>query len=223
MDYHKTIVTDVETTDLIPEIIVPGKRPGTTKKEKLSYETDYNEYPYIVSIAWKVDDNESKYYILNQEGRKIPEDSIAIHGITDEIASESKTVFAQVLMELIADAKDCEIVVGHNLYFDTSIIKANVLRLIDEGVYLEMLFQDVTQMLHKYKRIDTMRSSAKMMRKWPTLSELYQKIYHKGFDNHHAKNDVEACYKCYQWLKKKGIVPTWEKLQEKAKEKSEIV
>lgn len=223
-NYHKTLYIDLETTGL-PEKIVSGKKPGTTKKQKLNYETEYMEFPYIVSIAWKVDDDESRYYILNQEGRKIPQESIDIHGITDEMAEKSKETFSSVMGYLyygdddaLNSGADCEIVVGHGLYFDTSIIKANILREVKK-IRMPDIFEGVSEMLHKDKRIDTMRSTCKMMRKWPTLSELHMKIFRKGFEPHKADNDVEACYRCYQWLLNKKIVPTWEKLQEKIKEK----
>ena len=55
--------------------------------------------------------------------------------------------------------------------------------------------------------------------KWPTLSALHQKLFRKGFDCHDAKADVEATRRCYEWLSKKGIIPTHAELLEKAKEK----
>ena len=223
---HKTLFLDLETSGLVPQIEVPGKRPGTTKKEQLPYETGFMEYPFIVSMAWKIDDGETIYHVLNPEGRDIPKEASDIHHITTEIANESKTTFSQAILELIHgenSAMDVDIIVGHGLYFDTSIIKANVLREISKKTLDEKVFEEVTQLLHKNKRIDTMRSSAKMMRGWATLSELHMKIFHTGFEAHHAKNDCEAVERCYQWLKQKGIVPTWEKLQEKAKDKEEKV
>lgn len=217
MPEHKTLFIDIETTGLVPKIEVPGKRPGTTKKEQLPYETGYMQYPYIVSMAWAIDDEEPKYYVLNQEGREIPKEASDIHGITTEIADKSDMTFIEAAYLLLNDAKGSEIVVGHGLYFDTSIIKANFLRHETPESFAYMVLEDV---LHKYKRIDTMRSTAKMMRKWPTLSELHLKLFRRGFECHNAKNDLEATRRCYKWLLKKGIVPTFEKLQEKAKEKS---
>jgi len=223
MNKHKTLFLDIETTGLVPSKRVPGKRPGTTKKENLDYKTDYMQFPYIVSMAWKVDDSETQHYIINQEGREIPKEASDIHGITTEIAEKSEITFCKAILLFIDDTRDCEIVVGHGLYFDTSIVKAGVLReikkekpdyAIKEYLFIEH-FETLTELLHKDKRIDTMRSSAKMMRGWPTLSELHFKIFRKGFEAHDNKNDVEACCRCYEWLLKKNIVPTWEKLQEK--------
>lgn len=222
-NYHKTAVIDVETDGLVKKIAVPGKRPGTTRQEQIPYETHFLEYPHIVSMAWKTDEDETKEYILNQSGRKIPKEASDIHGITTEIANASPHFFADVILEFIKDAEGAEIIVGHGIYFDTSIIKANVLRSVVTEIPNRLLekdaFEKITEILHKYKRIDTMRKTIKMMGKWPTLSELHMKIFNQGFDAHKAGADVDATKRCYDWLLRKGIVPTWEQLQEAADEK----
>lgn len=220
---HKTVILDVETDGLVKKMAVPGKKPGTTRQEQIPYETHFREYPHIVSIAWKIDEDETKEYILNQEGRKIPKEASDIHRITTEIANASPHFFTDAILEFIKDAEGSEIIVGHGIYFDTSIIKANVLRAIVTEIPNRLLernaFEKITEILHKHKRIDTMRKTCKMMRKWPTLSELHMKIFNQGFDAHKAGPDVEATKRCYDWLVRKGIVPTWEQLQEAAAEK----
>lgn len=218
---RKTVFIDIETDGLVEKIDVPGKRSGTTRKEQIPYETMFMDYPNIVSMAWKINDGETTEYILNQQGREIPTEASDIHGITTEIANKSEHFFPKVLSFFLEDAADSEIVVGHGLYFDTSIIKANILKAgLPEGVE-KPFFDAATEILHKYKRIDTMRSTAKMMGKWPTLQELHMKIFNKEFDAHTAGSDVDAVAKCYEWLVKEGIVLTFEELQEKAKEKEE--
>jgi len=220
---HKTIFLDIETSGLVKKMAVPGKKPGTTRQEQIPYETHFLEYPHIVSMAWKIDENETKEYILNQEGRKIPKEASDIHGITTEIANASPHFFSDAILEFIEDAVGNEILVGHGIYFDTSIIKANVLRSIvleaPKRLLVKDAFERITEILHKYKRIDTMRSTIRMMGKWPKLQELHMKIFRKGFDAHTSKSDVEAVARCYEWLLRKKIVPTWEQLKESAIEK----
>ncbi len=199
---HKTLFLDIETTGL-PIRMVPGKKPGTMKKYQFNYATEYMNFPYIVSMAWAINDGESVYYVFNQEGREIPQDATDIHGITTEEANKSDTFLFDGITNLINDSKDSEIVVGHGLYFDTSIIKANVLRLFHNKDMGELTYDKITEILHKHKRFDTMRRTAKMGGKWLTLSELHQKIFNKGFDCHDAKADVEATRRCYEWLVKK--------------------
>jgi DNA polymerase III epsilon subunit-like protein len=202
----KIVFVDIETTGLPPEIIVPGKRPGTTRKERVPYETGYMDYPYVVSLAYKVNKEESRYFVLNQEGRTIPEEAIKIHGITNEVATESEHTFVSVVLELIRVTQDADIVVGHGLYFDTSVLKANVLREIDKGRIIPTVFADITAALYKDKRIDTMRITNKMFGKWPTLQELHRKLFDKGFFAHNAEEDVEATAACFYWLVENGAV-----------------
>jgi len=219
MYQHKTTFTDTETTDLIKEHRVPGKREGTTRKERIPYETMFMDYPYIVSLGWGINDGEVKEFIINQEGREIPKEASDIHGITTEIANASEHSMSDVLCAFINDSEGSEIIVGHNIHFDTAVIKGNVLREIQKKTLGKMAYDQVSEILDKQKRICTMRKTIKLMKKWPTLSELHQKLFRKGFDAHSAKSDVEACRRCYEWLLKKNIVPTWEKLQEIAAEK----
>lgn len=218
---HKTLFLDCETSGLVPYHVVPGKRPHSTKKEQMPYETHFMHYPYIVSMAWAIDDEEPKCYILNQEGREIPKEASDIHGITTEIANESQKLFVDCILHFFRDAMGCEIVVGHGLYFDTSIIKASILREIDRKKLGRAAFENITDVLHKHKRIDTMRSSARMMKGWATLSELHFKIFRKGFKAHDNREDLEATRRVYKWLLNKKIVPDWEKLQKKAWESKE--
>ena len=43
--------------------------------------------------------------------------------------------------------------------------------------------------------------------KWPTLLELYNKLFNSSFeDAHDAKVDNEATIKCFLELKRKGII-----------------
>lgn len=217
---HKTEFLDLETSGL-PLEMVPGKKPGTMKKRYFDYKTEYMRFPFIVSMAWARNDGDIVYHVINPEGREIPKEASDIHGITTEIANKSDLCFAdmEVIGSFIKDALDSKIIVGHGLYFDTSTIKANMLREIDLGHLDKYVYEDAIIALHKHKRIDTMRSTANMCRKWPTLSEIHQKLFRKGFDAHNAKSDVEATRRVYEFLLKKGIVPTHSELMEKAKEK----
>lgn len=215
--HHKTIIIDTETTGKIPERIVPGKRPNTTRKEQLSYETDFMQFPYIVSLAWKIDDKPTKEYIINQEGREIPKEASDIHGITTEIANKSKHLFFNVISEFAQDCVGNKIIVGHNIYFDSSIIKANVLREQATKSTEDPFFEIITDILNKDKRIDTMRCSTKLCGKWPKLTELHQILFGCGFEAHNAAEDVEATSRCYQELLVRGICPLLKNYKQKVR------
>ena len=178
------IFFDVETTGL--------------PKKDYHWNEHYNHFPRIVSIAWKLTGQKAKYYILNQEGHSIPKPAILIHGLTDEICNKSPHTFSDIFDEFIDDAIEANHVVGHNLYFDTSVFKANVLRVFGDGQELA----DAIQALDKNKRICIMRKPAKYFKGWMTLEKQYLGLFGESFKAHHALADVEATERVYNELKR---------------------
>lgn len=189
----KTIVLDIESSGLPPK--------------GADYKIDFLKYPRILSIAWKVNNTPTMEYIIAQNGLPIPPEATAINGITDQMALDSPYQLEGILIELL-DNGTSDFIIGHNIYFDTSIIKANVLRLIHEGRINQILYNNMEYLLHKDKRIDTMRLCHKLFGgKWPTLEEAYFKLIGVPMNNsHNAMADVNACYAIYEELVKRGIV-----------------
>lgn len=191
----KTLILDIETTGLPPK--------------GAEYEVDYMSFPYIVSLAYKINGEETKEFIINQEGRHIPDEATAIHGITDEMASASRFTLAEVLKMMVDDAKDTELTVGHNIFFDSSTIKANVLRMIQEGKATFDFYDRLCIPLHKDRRVDTMKKTIKFCAlngKWPKLTELHEKLFGESFAAHSAGEDVDATHRCYIKLVELGII-----------------
>lgn len=191
----KILTIDIETTGL--------------PQKKHTYDKDFILYPYILSIAWKVNNEETKHFIINQEGRKIPAEATKINGITDEMAAESIHTLVGVLDQLGLEGARPDFVVGHGIYFDTSIIKANILRMIAEKNSNQDFYEAIEELLRKDRRVDTMRETIKFcaLGKWPKLTELYEKLFPgEAFDAHSSKDDVEATYRCYVKLKDLGVL-----------------
>ncbi len=189
----KTLVLDVETTG------IPMK--GT------SYEKDFSLYPYIVTIAWKVNEEPTRYLVINQEGRTIPEAAIAVHGITDEQAALSTIKIQDAIAIILNEVKDCEVVIGHNVHFDTGIIKANILRCISEGSADEAMYKSFEELVLKEKRVCTMRAAQNLCGgKWPKLVDLHLKLFGDTFEAHNSAYDVDATYRCYQELKSLNVI-----------------
>lgn len=197
----KTITFDLETTG------VPAYGAD--------YEKHFMAFPYIVTLAFKINGEPVKEFIINQEGRKIPPEATAIHGITDEMCEASPHKLMDVLPMMVAEAVGADHAIGHNIYFDSSIVKANILRAIQEGKATEAFYIAMGEILAKERRIDTMKSStnfcaipgAKFGYKWPKLIELHEKLFPgETFDAHSAGADVDACYRCYLKLKELGVI-----------------
>lgn len=179
---------DCETTNLV--------------KKEWHWSRDFTKFPRIVSIAWRMDGRDN-YYILNQDGKKIPPRVMGIHGITDEMCNASKHYFIDIFGQLVADAMKADKIIGHNLYFDTSVIKANTLRFFGHE---SKNAETIIAALDKYKRIDLMRRTASFNGGWITLKELHQKLFGIEIKGHHALGDCVAVERCYLELVKRGIL-----------------
>ena len=79
---------DTETTGLIPK--------------GANWETDYNLFPYIVQIAWIMNDKENEY-IIKPENWEIPEDVIRVHGSDNFKAMTEGQSNLEVLTLLLED------------------------------------------------------------------------------------------------------------------------
>ena len=169
-------------------------------------ETVYEQFPRIVEFAYKISHDEPvQSYVINQEGFIIPDDVIKIHGITNEIAAASTYKLKDIINRILAEGVGAKFVVGHNIYFETSIIKANTIRLCKEENIRATAYGDLEILLDKDKRIDTVRKGMAITKKWPKLHELYHALFGKDFNRHHAADDCQATYECYVELKKRGL------------------
>ncbi len=192
------IYFDTETTGLPPK----GAK----------WDTNYNNFPYIVQISWKRSDQKYvKDFILNN-GVEIPKEATAIHGVTQEMADNSNYTFLEVIGLLLRDAIEAECIIAHNGYFDISITKANALRFIHDKKFQDMM----DEAFDKDKRIDTMMSTVKFCAipfpsgrsgfKWPKLEELYMKLFNETFPAHNSKEDVLATERCFHELVKLKVI-----------------
>ena len=175
------------------------------------WDADYMGYPHVVQIAW-IYKGEKFNYIIRPEGWEIPEEATAVHGITTEYALEHGAPFAAVIDKFISDCREAGLICGYNIHFDTSIVKANILRELGRAYYDA---ENVEDALFKGKRIDTMRSSMKWVDarntwgrlKFPNLGELYARCFPgETFPAHDALEDTQAVARCLPVLVEKGLV-----------------
>lgn len=124
----------------------------------LKWDADFEQFPHVVQLAWSLGDKE-KSYIIKPDNYEIPPETTAIHGITTERAIAEGVPFAEVVDEFLADANAAPLVCAHNIYFDSSMLKANVLRYLGREYY----DAHVEDALHKAKRIDTMMKTIKFV------------------------------------------------------------
>ena len=197
MNINNVLFFDTETTGI----------PDRAAK----WDVDYMQYPHVVQMAW-IHGCKVENHIIRPDGWEIPDDTVAVHGITTEYALEHGEPFAAVVDMFIQDCHDAGLICGHNIHFDTGIVKANILRELGREYYDA---NDVETALYKGKRIDTMRSTMKWVDarnswgklKFPNLGELYARCFPgETFHAHDALDDTKAVARCLPVIIELGLV-----------------
>ena len=171
--------------------------------------TDTNNWPRMVQLAWQVHDIKGKFlfaknHIIKPEGYTIPDDAVKIHGITTEIALEKGIPLIDALKDFIKDVKKYNLIIGHNISFDISIVGAELIRM------------GLPEIISKTPALCTMVESTQFCAimkngkvKWPTLTELHTKLFGIPFkEAHNAAADVAATTRCFLELIRIGEIST---------------
>jgi DNA polymerase-3 subunit alpha len=171
--------------------------------------TDFDNWPRMVQLAWQIHDEngellEVKNFIIKPEGYNIPFVSQKIHGISTERATKEGMPLDYVLKEFNEALGKAEFVVGHNIEFDVNIAACEYLR------------KEIESPLTGLPTIDTKDESTQWCAipggrggkfKWPTLTELYTKLFRTGFEEaHNASADVEATTRAFLELIRIGVI-----------------
>jgi DNA polymerase-3 subunit alpha len=172
--------------------------------------TDTDNWPRLVQLAWQLHDGEGNLvsrgnHIVKPEGFTIPFNSVKVHGITTERATEEGISLQEVMEVFQKDFDRATHVVGHNIEFDINILGSELVRLGAE-----------TEAFMAKASIDTKNEGTDFCAipggkggrfKWPTLTQLHEKLFGEGFgDAHDAAYDVDATSKCFFGLVKAGVI-----------------
>ena len=168
---------------------------------------DIDNWPRIIQIAYEIYTEDGRFYkkenfIVKPIGFIIPEESTKIHKITNEFALVNGTELDIVLNQIKKDLSYCDIIVAHNLDFDFSVLACEFLR------------KNITNIFAEKRQICTMKSSINFCQipsnygfKWPSLSELYFKLFGVNFnDAHDASVDISITIKCFWSLIEKDVI-----------------
>nr|WAI02820.1 MAG: 3'-5' exonuclease [Candidatus Methanoperedens sp.] len=169
--------------------------------------SDLNNWPRLVQIAWMQCDNSGKIlsssdHIVKPQNFIIPEDAVKIHGITTQMAKNEGVALNIVLKDFSTAISQSSILIAHNMAFDEKVVGAEYLR------------EKIDSKLFTIPKICTMEESTDYCKisnpygyKWPSLSELYFKLFKTEIEGvHDAATDVRACADCFFSLKKKGVI-----------------
>lgn len=169
--------------------------------------SDLKNWPRLVQIAWLVTDEQgneisSAEHIVKPDGFTIPLATSKIHGITTKLALQNGMNIQAILDLIVQDISRASFLIAHNVQFDEKILGAELLR------------AGYPNHVESKPKKCTMQSATQYCRvvgpygyKWPTLQELYLKLFHEEFTGaHRALADVRACAKCYFELRRLKVM-----------------
>lgn len=197
---------DTETTGLLP---------------KYTSLHDVHKFPYIVQLSYiifSILNNTYKTEVISDfvinlpNNIKISKEASDIHGITREKSSQSNITIDDALEVFMNDFIHMDKIIAHNISFDLTMIKVEILRKINEfttnhnsiklnqyNTYLQIIimydnYYCTMKSTTEYCNIIT----AKGYVKWPKLSELHNKMFSSIPHNlHNSLNDVFITIRCY--------------------------
>lgn len=195
----KFLIIDVETTGL--------------PKDRNAKPEDTSNWPRVVQIAWLIFNDDQKLierhsYILKPKA-KIPQKSISIHGITNEMAKE-KGVEQKFVYDLLSNSiRNSEYIIAHNIEFDIPIIQSDFIRNKLDKPFLRK--KKICTMLSTIDYCAIPRNYGNGF-KYPNLTELARKCFCK--DNeilniigaHDAEVDTMVTAKCFFYLLNNNII-----------------
>lgn len=172
--------------------------------------SDSDNWPRMVQIAWQLHDDKGNLLnhdsiIIKPEGYTIPFNAEQVHGISTTRANAEGQDLKTVLEQFITVVNQCKYLCGHNIEFDINIIGAEFLR------------KGLPNVFEGKPSIDTKNNETTEFCaipggkggkfKWPTLTELYSKLFNDSFaEAHNAAFDVQATAKAFFEILKRGII-----------------
>lgn len=213
----KVLFYDLETTGL-----VKTDRNLNPEDEYPSYkELDNYEQSRIVSIGYYYSNNFNyineieidniNEIIVKPKNFIIPDESTAIHGITHDHANQNGIKINDALNILCNIIKECEYIVGYNVYYDINVLLSELYRKKHYSTIKKILE------LKKNKKIicaGIISSKEAKPSKWykysknaiPKQTKVYEECYGLAPDNaHNSKFDVYAMIKILFWIYKNKV------------------
>ena len=185
---------DTETTGLPRDYNAPSSK--------------LDNWPRLVQLAWIVSDYDgnvisSENHIIIPNGFEIPSISAAIHGITTSIAKSKGENLIDVIDKFLCVLQNATAIAGHNISFDQHIVEAEILRCGRSNIFKNIPAYCTMKLSANYCNILNSNRDVK----WPSLQELYFKLYREKFEGtHNAMADIKATYRCFFTLVKLGVI-----------------
>jgi TPR repeat protein len=151
-----------------------------------------DNWPRIKQIAWIVYGKDGVVGV--QRNFAITDDVDSASSNSSEYVPKTIKPIHVILHDFLYDLQSCDVIVGHNIQYDVTVILCEMYRLGLDTERLENLQQFCTM---KYG-VNVCGFDTKYGDRYPSLQELYTKIFHQPFENaHDAYCDIKATADCF--------------------------
>ena len=192
----KVLVFDTETTGL------PEEKNASIK--------DTKKWPYIIQLSYILYDSDKQEILscvddiirISDEVTITPK-SIQMHGITRSISKLRGISIQDAINNFNDHVNMCDMIVGHNIAFDKKMIMVESNRVNNRQYFNKKMEFCTMKKCVKMCDIKTKNKNGETYLKYPTLSELHQKLFGEvPSGTHNSLVDVLVCIRCFNYIDK---------------------
>ena len=200
MEELQVIVFDTETTGLLK-----------TKSSDIHDQPQIIEY-YGMRVVHRADgiiEKVAEFETYFKPAKTFDEAIITkITGISNAMVKDAPSFFDKH-KELLEFYKGAHRMVAHNCAFDDAMVKNEFLRLATDEMITVDEFNAAIDQIQEMKRLCTVQKTMFFQQRRLTLTNLHQELFGVPFEGaHRARHDVEALFRCYEELCKRGVIET---------------
>ncbi len=169
-------------------------------------------WPRLIQLGWIISDESGnilkcKSQLIYPQSFTIAADVTRLTGITTEMAQRNGISLTDILQEFMADVETATLLVGHNIDIDRHIIGCELYR--NSLDYRTLMDKPSVCTMVRSTDFCALPSTSRYHSgyKYPTLTELYTKLFGHTFTGaHDALSDITATKDCYFELLRRGIL-----------------
>ena len=194
----KLLVYDTETNGLPP------------KGERFVNKGNLEQWPHTVQFSYVIYDTDANKLLKTHDsiiklppGVLISEENYSFHHISNKMCETKGKDINVVLREFLTDCTLVDMLVGHNINFDFNMVKAEMMRnpaaynAEDTKMVANKRMYCTARETYGYCSIPAINWKGEKYFKYPTLTELYQKLFDETPQNlHNSLNDVLITVRC---------------------------
>lgn len=177
-----------------------------------------DNWPRVFYLAWVLTDEKGtvlrqQRYVVTPDGWTIPEKEFWIDkGYTTNWCYINGIRIETVLNIFLADYKQANFLVSHNMAFDYSVLGAEIIRsgfVVDKAAAkpAQICTKEASTEFCKLPFLAKAKWATAQRYKWPTLDELHYKLFaDHAIETHDALGDVLTLKKCFFELIRQGVI-----------------